>query len=147
MGLRSFLRKHRRVAIDTNVFIYHVEANPAYVDLTREVFTWLERSPHTAVTSSVTMAELLLQPYRAGNQNLVNQYYALLSMFPNLEWVAPDLAIADTAAQIRAQYSLRTPDALQVATAMRCGATAIVTNDPHFSVIPHLEAGLLDRLR
>jgi predicted nucleic acid-binding protein len=108
-------KRHRRIAIDTSIFIYYLEANPLYVDMTGEVFTWLERSPHTAVTSTLTMTELLVQPYRDGNETLVNQCYGLLSLFPNLDWVAPDLTISDTAAQIRAYYRLRTPDALQAA--------------------------------
>jgi predicted nucleic acid-binding protein len=117
-ALLNLLRRHRRIAIDTSIFIYYLEANPSYVDMAGEVFTWLERSPHTAVTSSLTMTEVLVQPYRDANETLVNQYYGLLSLFPNLDWVAPDLAIADSAAQIRARYRLRTPDALQAATAV-----------------------------
>ncbi len=116
MGLatiRSLLRKHRRIALDTSIFIYYLEANPSYVDLAGEIFAWVEHSPHTAVTSTLTMTELLVLPYRTGNEPLVNQHYGLLSAFPNLEWIAPDLTIADMGAQIRARYGLRTPDALQ----------------------------------
>ena len=133
--LRAFLRKHRRIALDTSIFIYHLEANPLYGDMAGEVFAWLERSPHAAVTSTLTMTELLVQPYRAGNEELVNRYYGLLSLFPHLEWVAPDLAIADTAAQIRAHHRLRTPDALQAATSALRGATAILTNDADFAAL------------
>jgi predicted nucleic acid-binding protein len=112
--LRTFLKRHRRIAIDTSIFIYYLEANPRYVDMAGEVFSWLERSPNTAVTSTLTMTELL------------NRYFGLLTQFPHLEWVAPDLTIADAAAQIRAHRRLRTPDALQAATAICRGATAIL---------------------
>jgi predicted nucleic acid-binding protein len=145
--LRAFLARHRRIALDTSVFIYYLEANPAYVDLAGEVFAWLERPPNTAVTSTLTMTELLVQPYRASNERLVNQYYGLLSLFPNLEWVAPDLAIADTAARIRAQHRLRTPDALQVATAIHGGASAILTNDSDMARVAEVDVEVLDRLR
>jgi predicted nucleic acid-binding protein len=70
--LRAFLARHRRIALDTSVFIYYLEANPSYVDLAGEVFAWLERSPNTAVTSTLTMTELLVHPYRASNEPLVN---------------------------------------------------------------------------
>lgn len=145
--LRAFLKRHRRIALDTSIFICHLEANAACADMAAEVFAWLERSTHTAVTSSLTMTELLVPPYRAGNEALVNQYYGLLSLFPHLEWVAPDLAIADAAAQIRALYRLRTPDALQAATAVCRGATAIITNDAAFARVPQIEVGVLEQLR
>jgi predicted nucleic acid-binding protein len=145
--LAALLRRHRRIAIDTSIFIYYLEANPSYVEMAGQIFAWLERSPHSAVTSTLTMTELLVQPWRDGNETLVNQYYGLLSLFPNLDWVSPDLAIAETAAQIRAKHRLRTPDALQAATAVCRGATAILTNDPDFSRIPEIEVGIFDRLR
>ena len=53
------------------------------------------------------MTELPVYPYRQGNEPLVNQYYSLLSLFPNLEWTPPNPAIADTAAQLRAKHRLR----------------------------------------
>jgi hypothetical protein len=31
--LRAFLRHHRRIALDTSVFIYQLDANPRYVCL------------------------------------------------------------------------------------------------------------------
>ena len=141
------MRQHRRIALDTSVFIYYLDANPSHVDLAGEVFAWLERPPNTAVTSTLTMTELLVYPYRASNERLVNQYYALLSLFPNLEWIAPDLAIADAAARIRAHLGLRTPDAQQVATAIRCGASAMLTNHSDVAPVAEVEVEVLDRLR
>lgn len=40
-----------------------------------------------------------------------------------------DTAIAAAAADLRARYHLRTPDAIQIATAMAAGAEALLTND------------------
>ena len=54
------------------------------------------------------------------------------STFPNLEWIAADLEIAMHAARIRADHGLKTPAALQAATAIHAKATAFITNDPIF---------------
>jgi predicted nucleic acid-binding protein len=144
--LRALLKKHRRIALDTSIFIYYLEENPTYVEMADEVFEWLERSHNTAVTSTLTLTESLVRPYREENDSLVEQYFGLLSTFPNLEWVAPEIAIADTAARIRARHRLRTPDALQAATAVHCGATAFITNDPAFKRVTELSVGVLDEL-
>jgi len=39
--LRAFLRRHRRIALDTSVFIYQLEANARYLALTDHIFTWI----------------------------------------------------------------------------------------------------------
>ncbi len=144
--LRAFLRRHRLIALDTSVFIYQIEANPRYIGFADHVFSWLERPGSQAVTSTITMTELLVQPYRDFDELRVDGFYALISRFPNLHWEAPDLEIADIAARLRAIHRLRTPDALQAATALRTGATGFVTNDPAFTRVESFEALLLDQL-
>ena len=120
-----------------------MEANPRYVALTDPLFAWLERPAHTAVTSTITMTELLVPPYRDSGEERVNQFYALLSTYPNLIWMAPDLEIADIAAGLRATHHLRTPDALQAATAIRAQVTGLVTNDPIFERVEKFETLVL----
>lgn len=144
--LRSFLRRHRKIALDTNVFIYQLEANPTYLSLTDPIFAWLERRDSQAVTSTIVMTELLVAPYRDSDQHRAGVFYALLSTFPNLDWVAPDLVIADSAAQLRALHRLRTPDALLAATAIHAQATGLITNDAVFERVGSFETLLLDRL-
>jgi predicted nucleic acid-binding protein len=144
--LDAFLRHHRRVALDTCVFIYQLEANPRYVRLTDHIFAWLEHPGHRAVTSTVTMTELLVQPYRESAEQRAAEVYALLATYPNLDWIAPDLEIADVAARIRAAHRLRTPDALQAATAVRARVTGLVTNDPVFERVGAFETLVLDHL-
>lgn len=70
----------------------------------------------------------------------------MLLAYPNLEWIAPDLEIANLAARLRAKYRLETPDAVQAATAILSGATLLVTNDSSFEKIPAFKTLLLDRL-
>jgi len=144
--LRNFLAQHRRIFLDTSVFVYQLEANPKYVGFTDRIFAWLEQPGHTAATSTITMMELLVQPYRDSAEQRVNEFYALLATYPNLDWIAADLAIADTAARIRATHRLRTPDALLAATAIHAQATAFITNDQVFERVDAFKTILLDNL-
>ena len=128
-----------------------MEANERYLTLTECIFAllgraWLERPDSKALTSTITMTELLVQPYRKSDEQRVDEFYGLLSTYPNLDWVAPNLEIADLAARLRALYRLRTPDALQAATAIHAGTTAFITNDPVFERVEGFEALILDRL-
>lgn len=145
-GLHAFLRRHSRIALDTSIFIYALEAHRKYAVLAEEVFEWLEKPGHAAVTSTITMTELLVQPYRDEDDERVDAFYSLLSTYPNLIWMPPDLGVADVAARFRARYRLRTPDALQAATAVRSQATALVTNDPAFERVPEFATLVLDNV-
>jgi predicted nucleic acid-binding protein len=91
------------------------------------------------------MTELLVPSYRHNDEHRVDAFYGLLSTYPNLRWIAPDLEATDLAAKLRAQYRLRTPDALQAATAIRENATGFITNDPVFARIEELGTAILDR--
>jgi len=144
-GLDAFLRRHRKIALDTRVFVYQLEANPRYAGLTDRVFAWLERPEHSAVTSTITMTELLVQACRDADERRSDEIYALLVTYPHLEWIAPDLEVADLAARIRATHRLRTPEALQAATAVHAQVTGLVTNDPVFERVEAFQTVLLDR--
>ena len=92
------------------------------------------------------MTELLVLPHRENDEQRANDFYGLLSTYPNLEWIAPTLEIADIAARIRALHRLRTPDALQAATAVHSRTTGFITNDPIFQRVEAFQTLVLDDL-
>jgi predicted nucleic acid-binding protein len=143
-GLRACLQRHRRIALDTSIFLYQLEANERYLELSDTIFVWLERPESSAVTSTITITELLVQAYREGDEQRADQFYGLLSTYPNLDWLAPNLEIADAAARLRALYRIRTPDAIQAATAAYAKASALVTNDKVFKRVEGLDILLMD---
>jgi predicted nucleic acid-binding protein len=123
-----------------------VEENARYVRLVNPIFAWLEGPKGHAVTSTITMLELLVQPYKLPDMDRVNKFYALLSTYPHLNWIAPTLEIADSAARLRAEYNLRTPDALQAAPALVCEATGFISNDAGFKKVAGFEVAILEEL-
>jgi predicted nucleic acid-binding protein len=90
------------------------------------------------------MTEVLVPAYRIRDQKRLDNFYGFLSTYPNLEWLSVDIELADIAARIRAQHSLRTPDAIQAATAIQFGATLLITNDPIFKRITEFHTLVLD---
>ena len=142
--LRSFLDSHKRIAIDTCMFIYQWQAHPRYSPLTDVVFSSIEHGDVIAVTSTISMTELLVHPHREHDEQKVSEILGLFSTYPNLHWVAPQLEIAVRAAEIRAQHRLHTPDALQAATALHAKASALITNDPIFERVPGFETLVLN---
>lgn len=100
-----------------------------------------------AVTSTVTLMELTVRPWQLGRAAVAREYEALLVHFPHLTVADVTRDVARRAAQLRAIYSLRPADALQVATALVHGATVFVTNDRSLARLsPVLDVVLLDDL-
>lgn len=140
-----FLLRHRRIGLDTNVLIYWLEQNPHYLEISDLVFSRIEQRDCTAVTSVISMTELLVPAYREGNEQRLKALWGILTIHPNIEWLDADLQTADLAARLRATHRLQTPDAIQAATALRAGATAFITNDPAFLRVEGIETAVLDR--
>ena len=92
------------------------------------------------------MTELLVPAHRDGNARRLLHYRGLLTTYPSLAWMPPDLPIADTAAQLRAEYRLKTPDAIQAATAIRAKVSTLFTNEPIFQRVKELEIFVFDDL-
>ena len=111
-------RAARVLGLDTSAFIDHVEGHPVYMARVGAVFREIERGPARGVTSTLTFLEVLVGPYRAGDHARRVALSGLLASFPGVSWVALDLAVADRAASLRGRYRLRTPDAIQLATAL-----------------------------
>ena len=128
-GLAQRLSRHHLVALDTSVFIYQVEQHPAYGPLASLVLTGVQAGEYKGVTPGITLMELTVHPWRAGQKAVAQEYEALLVHFPNLYMIDVTRNITRWAAQLRARYGLRPADALQIATALDQRATAFVTND------------------
>ncbi len=136
MGLRAL--GAGRLAVDTVVFIYYIEEHPQFLPLLNPMFEETARGERELVTSAVTLLEVLVVPYRAGDLALAERYEALLTRSRGLDLVQLDRAQLRAAAQLRATHRLRTPDALQLAAALSHGCTTFVTNDRALPQLPGL---------
>ena len=128
-GLRRALAAHQRVFLDTMVLAYLLDEHPIYADLAEAVMTLVEEGSLSAVTSALTLAEILTGPAKAGNIQALRDYELYVTHFPNLAIWPVDAALARQVAQVRAATGLRTPDAVQLAVAASAGVDAIVGND------------------
>ena len=134
------------VGVDTSPFIYLMEEHPAYLHPVAEFFSAVHAGRIVAVTSTVTLLEVLVQPFRRGADHLAGQYHQALLNANHLSCVAETGEIAEEAARLRANYNLSTPDAIQLATAIHWGATSFLTNDSFLTSVPNLEILILDQL-
>lgn len=135
-----------RLGLDTAPFIYFVERHAAYVDLVRAALRTVDFGAIRAYSSVATLTEVLTQPLRLGNAILADEYRQLLLNGRNLTLLPINVPTAELAAELRARYKLRTPDALQVAAALDAGCEAFLCNDAGLRRVTELRVLVLDDL-
>ncbi|MGH9429491.1 MAG: type II toxin-antitoxin system VapC family toxin, partial [Terriglobia bacterium] len=127
------------------IFIYHFEEHLRYKALCAEVFDLMEAGAIKAVTSTVTLIEVLVQPLTKGKQTLYSRYEQYLRFGPSLTLRSLDPELALNAARLRSRYRLRTPDAVQLAAAIEFGARVFLTNDDRLRKVKEIEVVVLER--
>lgn len=127
------------VGLDTVVFIYFIEEHPRHLPLIEPLFTAIDAGTLEGVTSSLTLLETLVVPYRVGNVPLAERYEALLTRSRGIRMLDLDRPLLRAAAHLRAGLRVRTPDAIQLAAALAARCSAFLTNDRDLPPVPGLK--------
>lgn len=146
MHLHDALQGITVLGFDTAPLIYLVERHPAYVDIMREVVRRIDTGAIAGYSSVVTLTEVLTLPKRLGNTVVERAYRDVLLHSRHFTLRSIDEAMAEQAAALRAQYTLRTPDALQIATALHTGCQGFLTNDIALKRVSSLRVLVLNEL-
>jgi predicted nucleic acid-binding protein len=135
------------VGLDTAPFIYFIEEHPTYLKIVDPFFEAVERGEITVITSIVSLLEALVFPIRNADVKLAQKYRDILLDSEGLTTVFLDQVIAEQAAHLRALYNIRTPDSIQMATAIIGKASFFLTNDKYLPSLPNLKILVLDDLK
>jgi predicted nucleic acid-binding protein len=127
------------IALDTSIFIYFIEEHPVYLPLVEPIFEAMDRGEFEAVTSSLTLLEVLVIPFRFANMALIDRYETLLTKSQGLRLVDLDRDFLRSVAQVRAATRAKAPDAMQLAAAMAAGCPVFLTNDDRIPNVPGLQ--------
>jgi predicted nucleic acid-binding protein len=125
----SFPKRPPLYGVDTMLFIYHFENHELLGPKAGPVLHAAESGACHLVTSMLTLLEILVIPKRLGLTSLCQRYRELLDSFPNLSLQPIDREILEIASDLRAAYNVRTPDAIQIATAIRARADLFISHD------------------
>jgi predicted nucleic acid-binding protein len=119
-----------RLYVDANILIHLVEHSDGLAAALTDLFTAQTSGRPFLVTSELTLAEVLVGPYRATNDRLIDRDDA--ATIPNSQLdVGPVVRpVLWYAAVLRSQYnSLKTPNAIHVSTAIGMQFSHFLTAD------------------
>ena len=112
------------IYLDSCLVIYAFENHPRWGEVARAALA--REAPERFAISPLVMLECLVAPMRSGNLVLQRHYEQGFRQFEILPM--PETVYAQ-AAQLRARWGLKTPDALHLSTAVNHGCTALWTAD------------------
>jgi len=135
------------VALDTGPWIAWIEQQGPFLPPAAPVFREIEAGRRAAVTSVLTVLEVLTGAHRRHDDVLAQRYADLFSHSSGVFVLDVDLEIASRAAELRASYGLRTADAIHVATALVAGAGLFVTTDRRLRRVKEIEVHVLKPVR
>lgn len=134
----------KKAGIDSMCFIYHFEGSDNYGELVKQVFLRLEQGQLTAVTSVLTLAEILSFENLQKDQILFEQEKVKLNATPNLSIIPVDDRISEAASILKYHYSLSLPDAIQLATSVLSGQEMFISNDNKLKKVKEIKVIILD---
>ncbi|HOO71590.1 MAG TPA: PIN domain-containing protein [Spirochaetota bacterium] len=143
MGLKSILKKHKRLMIDTSPIIYFIEESEKYLSVIQGIFEYGKKDGNQLFTSVITLSEVLTQPLKNNRNDLVEKYKNFLLSSDDFTVYSIDPLISEKSALLRARYSIRTPDAIQLAVGIENNATLFVTNDTKLKKIKEIDVFVL----
>ena len=144
MGPQPLVLPHTgRAYVDAQIIIYSVEHHPIYAPALQPLWTEVQTGSLTVVTSALTLLESLVIPLRNNDAALVRRYELFLQQ-RGLSLVDVTTDVLRRSAEARARTaSLRTPDAIHIATSQLEHCSAFVTNDARLTTVPGLPVLLL----
>ncbi len=142
MAQRPPLASVASVAIDTSPFIYLIEGKAPREQKAVALFKEIEQAQK--LTSIITPIEVLAFCSGPSGAALAEKYRDYFRRTPGLQVRTVDWQVAEAAAEVRAKYGLRTPDAIQVATALVNEADVFITNDRRLAGIENIPVIIFD---
>jgi predicted nucleic acid-binding protein len=110
----------------------------------KPVFLEIDTGGIEAITSTLTLLEVLVHPFRTKNDILAEKYRDILLYSGGLTTFEIFHEVSEMSSKLRAKYSIRTPDAIQIAVGLLYRASKFLTNDSALKKVSDIDVLVLD---
>jgi len=132
-----------KIYLDTNIFIYAIEGYTKFETELNELFEAFDAGNLQAITSELTLAEVLVKPLIDNNVKVCSAYENAIQSSQVLEVVPINRTILRQSARLRSTINIRLPDAIHAATAILNGCTTFLTNDKRLEALSGINVVVL----
>ena len=114
MTVDELCRRHRRIALDANVFIYLFEGDGDLLRAAAALLDAISDGRATGIAATVALSEVIVGPVRADEETMAERYLDAIRSVEHLDVVPATAEIAANAGFIRGRKGLTLADALHV---------------------------------
>lgn len=133
-----------RLFWDACAVIYFVDGTEPWASRLAERLLELDSRVSGHAVSELSLLECRIKPLREQDATVLAAYERFFSR-TDLQQIPLRKSVVLEAARIRAEYNLKTPDALQAASALSLSdETIFLTNDRRFDKLPRLHTEVLE---
>jgi len=117
------------IALDSNVFIRALDDPGPLGEKSRTFLEKLRQATSKVFISVMVLEEFFVKVYKTGKDKDFNRILDFITMGGLVQLVDVNRQIALLAAKIRADYNIKAPDAIHLASAIESGAKVFITTD------------------
>lgn len=117
------------VALDSNIFIRALDDPGQLGEKSRELLEDFRQNLQKSCVSVMVLEEFFVRAYKEKREKDFDNILDFITLGGLIELVDVNKQIALLAAKIRADYHIKAPDALHLASAIESGAKTFITTD------------------
>jgi len=136
----------KKIYLDANIIIYLLEGFEPFTSSLSRLLEAIEAGQVRCVTSEMTVAEVLVRPFRQESAKLIKTYIDALNDKRLVTLQPITYQTLTDAAFTRAQTGMKLPDAIHVATAVQGGCAIFLSNDRKIKTPKSLKLMSLEEL-
>jgi predicted nucleic acid-binding protein len=121
-----------RVYIDSNIFIYLIEAVPDFFAEVEAIFALLHTVGARVMTNEITVSECIYKPHKTDDFALVKIYEELFADDGDIQLQPLSGELANRAAAIAENLGLKLIDAIHYLSALEANCDYFITSDMAF---------------
>jgi len=125
-----------KISLDANIILYYLHQDKNFGKQSFRLLTAVKNK--TKIISTLIYAESFVYVFEQADESLEKKQLKALEKIPKLKIVAPTKKICLLAAQLRAAYRLKTPDAIHLATAIDSDCDIFITNDDNLKKVQEI---------
>ncbi len=118
-----------KLYLDANLYIYLFEGAEPHRERMTRLAAEIDLRQLAVIASELMFVELLPRPLREGRRDLVERYFDLMQRTPSIVLAPVTRPVVLQAVRLRADFGLRSMDALHLATAQVHDCHTFLTND------------------